>query len=100
MDTKKFFRFNIKFWLRDICKEQNASVQTSKKNKIESRPVICGNMGQQPFLKKICNNKKDLINAKFVDKYGIYLPNHANLSYKNIDYIVKIFKSISIPIKL
>ena len=70
-----------------------------KKNKIESRPVICGNMGQQPFLKKICHNKKDLINAKFVDKYGIYLPNHANLSFKNIDYIVKIFKSISIPIK-
>ena len=56
-------------------------------------------MGQQPFLKKICHNKKDLINAKFVDKYGIYLPNHANLSFKNIDYIVKIFKSISIPIK-
>ena len=70
-----------------------------KKNKIESRPVICGNMGQQPFLNKICFNKKDLSNAKFVDKYGIYLPNHANLSFKNIDYIVKIFKSISIPIK-
>ena len=56
-------------------------------------------MGQQPFLNKICFNKKDLSNAKFVDKYGIYLPNHANLSFKNIDYIVKIFKSISIPIK-
>ncbi len=70
-----------------------------KKNRIESRPVICGNMGQQPFLKKICHNKKDLLNARFVDKYGIYLPNHANLSFKNIDYIVKIFKSISIPIK-
>ena len=28
--------------------------------------------GQQPFLKKITSNKKDLKN-EFVDKYGIYL---------------------------
>ena len=57
-------------------------------------------MGQQPFLKKITSNKKDLKNAQFVDKYGIYLPNHAYISFKNIDNISKIFNSIAKPIHL
>ena len=55
-------------------------------------------MGQQPFLKKINFKNKELPNAKFVDRYGIYLPNHTNISFKNIDYVAKIFKSIAKPI--
>ena len=69
-----------------------------QKKKIESRPLICGNMGQQPFLEKICFNKKELINAKFVNEYGIYLPNHANINFKDIDFISKEFKSVAVPI--
>ena len=69
-----------------------------KKKKIESRPLICGNMGQQPFLEKICFNKKDLVNAKFVNEFGIYLPNHANINFKDIDFISKEFKSVAVPI--
>ena len=69
-----------------------------KSKKIQTRPLICGNMGQQPFLNKISFNKKELINAKFVDQYGIYLPNHANISFRDINYVTKIFKSIAIPI--
>ena len=68
-----------------------------KSKKIQTRPLICGNMGQQPFLKKISFNKKELSNAKFVDKFGIYLPNHANLKTQDVDYVSKIFKSIAIP---
>ena len=55
-------------------------------------------MGQQPFLKKISFNKKELVNAKFVDKYGIYLPNHANISFKDIDYVTNNFKTIAVPV--
>ena len=66
--------------------------------KIQTRPLICGNMGQQPFLKKISFNKKELVNAKFVDKYGIYLPNHANISFKDIDYVTNNFKTIAVPV--
>ena len=69
-----------------------------QKKKIESRPLICGNMGQQPFLEKICFNKKELLNAKFVNEYGIYLPNHANINFKDIDFISKEFKSVAVPI--
>ena len=55
-------------------------------------------MGQQPFWKKKFVNQKKLKNAQFVNKYGIYLPNHASLSFRDIDYITKCFKKIAKPI--
>ncbi len=66
--------------------------------KIQSRPLICGNMGQQPFWKKKFVNQKKLSNAKFVHKYGLYLPNHVNMNQFDIDYISKCFKSVAKPI--
>ena len=69
-----------------------------RSKKIQSRPLICGNMGQQPFWKKKFVNQKKLNNAYFVNRYGIYLPNHASLSFKDIDYITKCFKQIAKPI--
>ena len=62
----------------------------TKKN-IQIRPLICGNMGQQPFLKNKSDTLGQLPNAKFVDKYGIYLPNHANLKNEDIKFICKNF---------
>ena len=67
-----------------------------KSKKIDSRPLICGNMGQQPFLKKIIKSK-NLINANFVDKFGLYLPNHASLNIKDINYISACFSQIAKP---
>jgi len=69
-----------------------------RSKKIQSRPLICGNMGQQPFWKKKFINQKKLKNANFVNRYGIYLPNHASLNFKDIDYITKCFKKIAKPI--
>ena len=48
--------------------------------------------------RKLFVNQKPLRNANFVHKYGLYLPNHANISKLDIDYIVKCFKSIAKPI--
>lgn len=69
-----------------------------KSKKIQSRPLICGNIGQQPFIKKNIKRIFNLDNAKFVDKYGIYLPNHTNLSLQDIDFISKKFSNIAQPI--
>jgi CDP-4-dehydro-6-deoxyglucose reductase, E1 len=70
-----------------------------KKKNIQTRPLICGNMGQQPFLKsKFYQSKNKLKRAKFIDRYGIYLPNHANFSLRDIDYICKIFSEKAKPI--
>ena len=69
------------------------------KNNIECRPIICGNIAKQPFMKKKYFNFNDNFkNANFVDKYGIYLPNHANLSIKDINFVTKIFLKVAKPI--
>ena len=69
-----------------------------KSKNIQTRPLICGNMGQQPFLKTKKVIKENLNFAKFIDKNGIYLPNHANLSLKDVDYISDHFNNIAKPI--
>jgi CDP-6-deoxy-D-xylo-4-hexulose-3-dehydrase len=47
------------------------------KNDIEIRPLIAGNMGEQPFCKHI---KQNLKNAKLIDRNGFYVPNHQGLT--------------------
>ena len=69
-----------------------------KSKKIQSRPLICGNMGQQPFWKKKLTNPDKLSNAKFVHNYGLYLPNHAHINKTDIDHISKCFSQIAKPV--
>ena len=67
-----------------------------KKNKIETRPLICGNMGQQPFwISKF--KKTNLPNAEKIHKYGLYLPNHENLTQKQVKYICEKVKLKALP---
>jgi CDP-6-deoxy-D-xylo-4-hexulose-3-dehydrase len=66
--------------------------------KIQSRPVICGNMAKQPFCVNKSINKERLKNAEFVDRYGLYLPNHANITISDINYITDCFLDIAEPI--
>ena len=67
-----------------------------KKNKIETRPLICGNMGQQPFwIKKY--KRPILPNAEKVHKFGLYLPNHENLTAKQVEFICDKVKIIAKP---
>ena len=67
-----------------------------KSKGIETRPLICGNIGRHPFwLKKFDN--PNLKYADIVHDYGIYLPNHANLSINDIKFICECFKEIAIP---
>ena len=68
-----------------------------KSKNIQSRPLICGNMSRQPFVKKKNLNSINLKNSEFADKYGLYLPNHANLNFQDINFICKIFKKIAEP---
>ncbi len=67
-----------------------------KTNGIETRPLICGSMGLQPFwIKKhgVCHLK----NADVVHNFGLYLPNHANLTKDRINYVAGIFSEIAVP---
>jgi CDP-6-deoxy-D-xylo-4-hexulose-3-dehydrase len=67
-----------------------------KKFNIETRPLICGNIGKHPFWIKKFGEKK-LINSDVVHENGLYLPNNFNLKINDINYISDIFKQIAKP---
>jgi CDP-6-deoxy-D-xylo-4-hexulose-3-dehydrase len=66
---------------------------------IESRPLICGSMGRQPFWIKI-HGPTPLPNADIVHNHGIYLPNHSNLSIDDVDYVCDIFSNVARPLNM
>lgn len=65
-------------------------------NGVESRPLICGNIGRHPFWLRH-NSPQALPVADWIHDFGIYLPNHANLSHADIDIITDIVSSVGIP---
>jgi CDP-4-dehydro-6-deoxyglucose reductase, E1 len=72
--------------------------ESLKKKEIECRPLICGNIGRHPFWTDIYGTS-DLPNADKVHDYGIYLPNHQNLSDNDVIYVAETFSEIAIPLK-
>ncbi len=64
----------------------NFFVRSLKEEGIDSRPLICGSIGQQPFwIKKY--GKQILENASKVHDKGLYIPAHHNLSNDDIEHI-------------
>lgn len=68
--------------------EKDKAVAALLENDIETRPLICGSMGTQPFF--ISRYKRfETRNSSHVDECGIYVPNHPKLSKDEIDFICK-----------
>lgn len=68
------------------------------KNRIECRPLICGNIGRHPFwLNKFGPSKLPLSDT--VHDYGIYLPNHHNLTTDDVERVCNVFKDVAVPLK-
>ena len=64
---------------------------------IECRPLVCGSMGRQPFwIKKF--GVTHLPVADKVHDYGLYLPNHANITPEDVAYVAKHFREVAKPI--
>lgn len=61
-------------------------VKKLKENNIESRPLICGSLGKQPFWTKNYG-EVSLKNADYINDYGFYLPNNHQITSNDIDYI-------------
>lgn len=64
-------------------------VKVLNSESIECRPLICGSISEQPFWYERYGKQK-LPFAKKIHKYGLYLPNHQNLSMSEIKYICEI----------
>ncbi len=68
-----------------------------KSNGIECRPLVCGSMGRQPFwLKRY--GVTHLTVADRVHDFGLYLPNHANITPDDISYVARCFKEVAEPL--
>lgn len=64
---------------------------------IESRPLICGNIGRHPFWVRefgVGYNK----NADTVHDHGIYLPNHHLINDHDVDQVCEIFSEVAEPL--
>ena len=61
------------------------------KNKIANRPIIAGNIADQPFLKKFKFKKTALKNSKLVMSSGFFIGLNHKLDKKNIKYILSVF---------
>lgn len=66
------------------------------RHNIETRPLICGNIGLHPFWIKQFGSQHFHF-ADIVHEYGLYLPNHAQLTHADIRHICKIFKAVAKP---
>lgn len=63
---------------------------------IESRPLLCGNLGRHPFwTRRFPEFRADVADA--VHDYGIYFPNHANLDSSEIDRVCEIVRQVGVP---
>ncbi len=58
-------------------------------NNVECRPLICGSMGTQPFYVDRYG-RDDKKNAGLIDAYGIYVPNHPQLTEEEINFMCKL----------
>lgn len=75
--------------------EKNEIVKILIENNVECRPLICGSMGTQPFYVKKYG-RLELPNVSKVDKCGMYIPNHPQLTEEEInrmcDCIINVVK--------
>jgi len=70
-------------------------VKALKDNNIETRPLVCGSMKNQPFFKNFTINFDiPCPNCDIVDKHGLYLPNHPDLIEEDLKRICDVVNSI------
>ena len=78
------------FGFATLVSNRDEVFQHLSKKKIECRPIIAGSISNQLFWKKLKKKEKFPI-ANLIHDHGIYLPNHINLSKRDIIYICREF---------
>lgn len=80
-----------------FVKDPYALHQALAANNIESRPLVCGNIGRHPFWLKSQAPFSAPI-ADLVHNHGIYFPNHVLLSEMDIKNIARVVSTESSPV--
>lgn len=78
-----------------ICKstKKRAELVELAENKVEIRPIVGGDMTQQPFFQKYIKNhsKHKLPNALLIHNQGFYFGNNPELTKKELAYLAALF---------
>ncbi len=61
---------------------------------MEIRPIIAGNIVDQPFYKKYCHTDSYCPNAGIVHRQGLYFANNPELTDQEIDSLIGVIRSI------
>jgi len=61
-------------------------VKALRENNIETRPLVCGSIGEQPFWKRLYGETK-LPMASLIHKNGLYVPNNHEMTLEEIEII-------------
>jgi len=61
---------------------------------IEIRPIVGGNITQQPFYKKFFGESHDMINAEQIHENGFYIPNNPELNTSELKIITDTISTI------
>ena len=91
--TEKSFVSNFAYPI--ITPKIDDLVKSLKENNIETRPLICGSIANQPFWKKMNYDTPDDLNvAHEIDKYGLYLPNNHQLTNEEIIFVCDVVNKV------
>ncbi len=91
--TRNYFVSNFAYPV--ITSDRAKIVDRLLSNGVQTRPLICGSIGRQPFwIKKfgVCSKK----NADIVHDHGFYLPNNSEITEKEIGFIVDLVGEINV----
>lgn len=72
-----------------IHPKRDEIIESLRGNGVECRPLVSGSMNQQPFWIELYG-KQYLKNVDLVNDYGLYLPNHPDLTEDEIKFVSSI----------
>tara|TARA_R110002020_G_scaffold194354_10_gene395157 strand:+ start:9017 stop:10207 length:1191 start_codon:yes stop_codon:yes gene_type:complete len=72
-----------------IIKNRGDVYESLKLENIECRPLVAGSMGMQPIWVKLYGENR-MPNSDIIEQYGMYVPNHQDLTEKEIEKICEI----------
>lgn len=73
--------------------EKKRMIEFLSSRSIESRPLISGSMGKQPFWQKLYG-EMPLVNASRVDDCGLYVSNDPQLSDEEFDFLASLLSEV------
>ena len=84
MDLVSNFAFPLVFKSKELSIKYRELFEL---NQIEIRPIVGGNITQQPFFKKYYGESSRMPNAELIHENGFYIPNNPELNQSELKII-------------